>query len=225
MLRVIGWLSALLASLIVVIAVLLAGSGSADVSFEIAKGLINLAVAVAVTGILTFVLNQRSQERARREEQHEILTEALQELKGGYEEAYQVRFHLATSPTARTLIEQMPGLGRARARLQRVQRERFILDTPVDRATQDMLDYLTDVADEYSANYSDLVRESLLEDRARQRVRSGETEQISLVPLDPARFGKLYAFMDRDNWAVSPFHKSYRIAKDHLRRRLGELNG
>jgi hypothetical protein len=67
----------------------------------------------------------------------------LPELKAAYEEVSQTRFLLATSPTPKTFMEQIPAIGGARARLQRVQRERFILDTQVEALAQSMLDYLS----------------------------------------------------------------------------------
>lgn len=176
--------------------------GSVDVSFEIAKGLISLIVAIIVTGFVTFLLNRHSQERARRDERVKTLTGALQELKPAYEEGSQTRFMLGTSPTPETFMDQIPAIGRARARLQRVQRERFIHDTQVETLAQAMLDYLSRLGQEYRDNHPDILRDALLEEAACNAVRSGTATEPNLVHLDETKYRAVVALIDHDRWRV-----------------------
>jgi hypothetical protein len=175
--------------------------------------LISLIVAIIVTGFVTFLLNRHSQERARREERVKTLTGALQELKAADEEVSQTRFLLGTSPTPKTFMEQMPAIGRARARLQRVQRERFILDTQVEALAQAMLDYLGRLGQEYRDNHPDVLRDALLEEAACNSVRSGRASELNLVRLDKTKYPVVFALTDHDDWRAGDFHTSYRNAK------------
>jgi hypothetical protein len=215
--RVLGSLAVLLAVLVTAVGVLLGrAGGTVDISFEIAKGLISLIVAIIVTGFVTFLLNRHSQDRARREERVKTLTGALQELKAAYEEVNQTRFLLGTSPTPKTFMEQIPAIGRARARLQRVQRERFILDTQVEALAQSMLDYLSRLGQEYRDNHPDVLRDALLEEAAYNSVRSGKATDLNLVSLDKTKYPVVFALTDHDSWRADDFHTSYRNAKELL---------
>jgi hypothetical protein len=215
--RLLGSLAVLLAVLVAAAGLLLGrAGGTVDVPFEIARGLISLIVAIMVTGFVTFLLNRHSQERARRDEQVKTLTGALQELKAAYEEVNQTRFLLGTAPTAKTFMDQVPAIGRARARLQRVQRERFILGTPVETLAQAMLDYLSRLGQEYRDNHPDVLRDALLEEAACNAVRSGTATELNLVHLDEKRYPAVFALIDHDGWRAGDFDVSYQSAKKLL---------
>ena len=223
MMRVLGSLAVLLAVLIAATGVLLGhADDSVDVSFEIARGLISLIVAVIVTGFVTFLLNRQSQDRARRDERVKTLTGTLQELKAAYEEVSQTRFLLATNPTPKTFIDQIPAIGRARARLQRVQRERFILNTQVDVAAQSMLDYLSRLGQEYRDNHPDIRRDALLEESACDAVRSGTTTELKMTHLDRTKYPVVFALTDHDSWTAGQFQTSYQEAKRLIQKWISE---
>jgi hypothetical protein len=101
-----------------------------DVPLEIAKGLITLAVAVLVTGVLSFILAERNRELALHEERVRVLAAARQDFKAAYEQVHTARFFLKVHPSAKTLDEQISTLNGARERLQRVQRERRVMGLP-----------------------------------------------------------------------------------------------
>jgi len=215
--RVLGSLAILLAALMVTVGVLFTRAKSTvDVPLELAKGLISLIVAIIVTGFVTFMLNRYSQERARRDERVMTLTAAFQELKAAYEEVSQSRFLLGTSPTAKTLSEQIPAIGRARARLQRVQRERFILGTEVEILAQLMLNYLSRLGQEYRDNHPDVVRDALLEEAKYESVRSGHATELNVPRLAEANYPLVFTLIDHDSWQSGDFDVSYQKAKKVL---------
>jgi hypothetical protein len=84
---------------VVVIAILLSRAGPGiDVPPEVAKGLISLAVALLITGALSYILSERSRMQADRAEQERLLVSALQELKSAHEKVQIVQFWLSSGP-------------------------------------------------------------------------------------------------------------------------------
>ncbi|GAB2566985.1 hypothetical protein Aab01nite_45540 [Paractinoplanes abujensis] len=77
-----------------------------DVPMEIAKWLMNLAVAVVITGGLTVEINKRNLDRSKRDERTAALTQALQEVKAAYEEGLQLRKMLQQMLTSMRLLAE-----------------------------------------------------------------------------------------------------------------------
>jgi hypothetical protein len=221
--RVLAALGVLFGLLLLLIAGLFnAAQPSVDVPLEVAKGLITLAAAVLVTGVLSFVLSERNRELARQEERVRVLAAARQDFKAAYEQAHTVRFLLAVHPSAKTLDEQSSELMRARERLQRVQRERFIREnTATDSAIQAMLDYLKEILREYGTNYLLVTYEKLAEEAEHRRVVDGENIRLKDRSLlsDP-RFAALAAFISDDEYELSSFAKGYQDVKEWLEEEL-----
>lgn len=221
-------LGGVLVLLILIIARLLDASqlSGTDVPLEVAKGLINLAVAIVVTGALSFLfaslLAKQNREQSQHDERIRIITAASQDLKAGFERASLARFILSAHPSAKRLTEQLRSLAEARALLQRVQRERFLRDDPsVDRAIQRMLNYLTDLGMEYKEHYEYIASEALAEEADREKVLQGKEERAkprSLVP-DP-RFPKLAAFISDAEGPSNTFQEAYDYVKDWLELQL-----
>jgi hypothetical protein len=221
--RVLVGLSALLGVLLILIAGLLtAVRPGVDVPLEIAKGLITLAVAVAVTGVLSFLLGERNRELGEHEERVRVLTAARQDFKTAFEQVQVARFFLGVHPTAKTLHEQMSTLIGARAYLQRVQRERYIRDDQlVDDAIQDMLDYLRAISREYGANYRYITYERLAEEAEHKQLLEGQAIELKDRSLLPDhRFMMLAAFLSDDQFRSSDFAKGYRDVRRWLEKQL-----
>lgn len=200
------------------VAVLLGTSKSAvDIRLEIAKGLVNLIAAIAVTGILAFVLSQRSQAQARHDEKINLLTAALQDLKTAYERVGMARFFMSAHPSPKTFQEQIHAIAQARTVLQRMQRDRYVLGTRLDDLAQAMLTYLSNMAWEYRDNYPCIAVAALQEEQMMERARRGEAVDLSemYLVLDD-RFPMLAAFVSDDKWKSSRFQQSYSEAKQLL---------
>jgi len=106
--RVLVTLGVLLGLLLLLIAGLLtAVRPNVDVALEIVKGLITLAVAVLVTGVLSFILAERNRELGLHEERVRVLAAARQDFKAAYEQVHTARFFLKVHPSAKTLDEQI----------------------------------------------------------------------------------------------------------------------
>ncbi|MFI7677135.1 hypothetical protein [Actinophytocola sp. NPDC049390] len=212
-------LGGLVAVLVVALVVLLTlADPSADLALEGAKTAMNLIVAVLITGVLSAVLAQRATNRAAAEDRKVVLTGALRNLKAGYEQAQQARFFLAASTTAATFIEQIPRLAEARSALHLVQRERYLVGTEIDGRVQAMLDYMSDLTDEYRENYPVLAEAALREERARRRFVEGAVDVLPEPPaLSATLFPKVTEFArSPEHWRQSTFHQSYRMAKRQL---------
>jgi hypothetical protein len=209
----------------VVAAVLLfaAAGPSTDVPLELAKALVNLTVAVLITGVLSYVLTQRATRKAQLDDRARVLASALQNLKAGYEHVQVARFFLMAHPTGRTFTEQIANLMEARTYLHRVQRERFVLGTEVDDHVQEMLDYVSDLADEYRHNYTRVVDDVLREERARRRVLEGIDDHLMDIPLLSAEgFPKIAALIDESWWGNNSLHRAYRLSKKKIQDWLDE---
>jgi hypothetical protein len=227
MMKVFAGLGAVLAVLSVLLFVLLARvDPGVDVALELAKAVLTLMTAVLITGVLSAVLGQRNTRQAALDERARVLATALQELKAGYENVQVARFYLSAHRTGRTFEEQIGRLTDARTRLHKVQRERFVLDTIVDEQVQRMLDYITEIANEYRANYLQIARDALAEKRVRDDVEEGRAEDLSAVPLLPGTtFPMLVEFVDDTMWRQGDFHQAYRSAKHQLQVWLDESPG
>lgn len=246
--RVLVVLLSIVVGLLGLLAFLVSRSGltSQQVYREAAKAILTLIVALLITGILSFVLAQRAARQARDEaeraaqrardeaeraaqqarddDEARVLIGALQELKAGYERIQVARFHLSAQPTASALLKHISAISEARSQLHRVQRERFVLDTDVDNAVQLMLNYLTELANEYKANYQWITESALTEERFRKQVVEGSREHLGPVGvLDPARFELFTEFMDDARWRGGEFHRAYRQAKGLLQQWLDRL--
>jgi hypothetical protein len=221
-------LSGILVLIVALIVGLLAAArpGTTDVPLEVAKGLINLAVAIVVTGALSFLLATLLAKQAREQAQHDdrmrTLTAASQDFKAGAEQAFIVRFLISTNPSAKTLTEQLTSLVEARARLQRVQREPFLRDDPhVNREIKRMLRCLDDLGIEYRSQYPYIAREALAEEAAREAVLRGDKENAELRSLLPdPRFPKLAEFILDEGGSLRAFQESYDYVKNWLEQQL-----
>jgi hypothetical protein len=220
---VVGSLFVLLAVFIII---LLLQARDANIPLEVAKGLINLAVALLITGALSFFVTKfladRAREQAQLDERVRVLTTALQDFKGGYEQASITRFFLSASPSAKSLEERMTGLAEARARLQRVQRERFLRENkPINGTIQRMLNYLSSLGNEYRQHYSLIAMEALAEEATRQKALKDCTTNVEIKPVLPdSRFPCFSAFLSEDEWDNSTFKESYRKVKTWLEAEL-----
>jgi hypothetical protein len=214
--RVLVALGVLLGILLLLIAGLLtAVRPDVDVPLEIAKGLITLAVAVLVTGVLSFVLAERNRELALHEERARVLTTALQDFKAAYEQVHMARFFLKVHPSAKRLDEQISSLNGARERLQRIQRERFVReDQRINGTIQGMLDYLKVLTGEYGRNYLHITHEKLAEEAEHKKIQSGDDIELKERSLlsDP-RFAALAAFISDEQYRSSDFAKGYQVIK------------
>jgi exonuclease VII large subunit len=221
--RILVALGVLLVLLLFLIAGLLtAVRPDVDVPLEIAKGLITLAVAVLVTGVLSFILAERNRELALHEERVRVLAAARQDFKAAYEQVHTARFFLKVHPSAKTLDEQISTLNDARERLQRVQRERFIRENQqTDGAIQGMLDYLRSLTGEYGENYLYLTCEKLAEEAEHKKILNGDDIELKERSLlsDP-RFAALAAFVADQQYRSSNFAKGYQVVKVWLDREL-----
>jgi hypothetical protein len=214
--KVLVALGVLLGLLLLLIAGLLtAVRPDVDVPLEIVKGLITLAVAVLVTGVLSFILAERNRELALNEERVRVLAAARQDFKAAYEQVHTARFFLKVHPSAKTLGEQISTLNGARERLQRVQRERFIRENQTTDVTiQGMLDYLRGLTGEYGNNYLHLTYEKLAEEAEHKKILNGDDIELtkrSLLP-DP-RFAMLAAFVSDQQYRSSDFASGYQLVK------------
>lgn len=210
--------------LVCVLAALLQSVGSGvNLPLEVFKALMSLATAVLVTGVLSFLLSQYATQQSRRSERGAIVSAALQELKSGYERIAVARFFLGADPSGRTYQEQIAGMSEARGRLHRVQRERFIIDTDVDTYVQNMLDYLTEVADEYKAHHVRILVDSLVaERRCKEFLESATADEIDLPKLSAHEFPRLFAMLDETRWHQDAFYENYRSAKNALQEQLSQ---
>jgi hypothetical protein len=210
--------------LVIIIELLLLGPPrqNSDIGLEVAKGLMNLLSALLVTGILSIVISQRSSDRARRDDERRTLSAALNELKAGYECTLTAWFFLRSHPTGKTYLEQIEHVIAARSRLQRVQRERFVLGTEVEAAVQEMLDVLLALMSEFSHGYRQISADALTEDAVREALRSGDEEaDLAGVPaLRSTEFPHLHGFMAAGEDQSGPFHDAYKAARDGLRAKL-----
>jgi hypothetical protein len=112
---------------VVVIAILLSRAGPGiDVPLEVAKGLIPLAVALLITGALSYILSEQSRMQADRAEQERLLVSALQELKSAHEKVQIVQFWLKADTSPIQLREQIEVLIEVRAPTAHVRHERII---------------------------------------------------------------------------------------------------
>jgi hypothetical protein len=194
-------------------------------SLEFAKALISLITAVLITGILGVVLGWHSARQARREERARALAGALQELKAGFERVRNAQFLLRSNPSARAFKEQVLRISEARGHLHKVQRERFVRNTPVRRKAQLMLNGLDELFDEYRCNYPDLTRAALAEDRAEREFLDGSRAELPAVPLlPPDKYRAVYTFIDEDKFVSGPFAQAYVEAKDDLEALLDNVD-
>jgi hypothetical protein len=219
-----GVVAVLMAGLLVLLAL---ADPSADLALEGAKTVMNLIVAVLITGVLSAVLAQRATNRATAEDRKAVLTGALRNLKAGYEQASLARFHLGANMTAATFIGQVSRLTEARAALHLVQRERYLVGTEVDTQVQEMLDYMRHLADEYRENYPILNEAALREERARRQFVEGELDALPEQPtLSATLFPRVVEFVQApEQWRQGAFHQNYRKAKRQLQEWLTEPGG
>ncbi|WP_133876255.1 hypothetical protein [Paractinoplanes brasiliensis] len=112
-------------------------------------------------------------------------------LEAAHEDGNQRRVLLGVHPSARTCLEQFPTIGQVRLRLQRVQRERRILNTSVDDNIKAMLNHILLVAEEYRDNNRLSLRDAAREEAALDKVRAGVAEDLELSELDPGQFPRL----------------------------------
>jgi hypothetical protein len=231
--KVVIAVASLLALLVALIAVLLSAAGApgANVRLEVAKGLMNLAAAVLVTGALSFFLTKfladRTREQSLRDERVRVLTNALQDFKAAYGQVSITRFFLSASASATRLEERMVSLAEARARLQRVQRERFLREEEdVKKSIQKMLSYLSDLGNEYRKNYPLIAAEALAEEAERQKILKdcGTPSQARPVFLD-SRFPKFLRFLSDEGWDPSSFKEGYREVRGWLDNELDKAVG
>ena len=198
-----------------------------DVPFEVARAILNLIGALIIAGILAAVLARVAADRSAREEAHRSLTVTLQELKAAYERVQVARFHLQARTTPLTLVQQLPTFMEARALLHRVQRDRFVLGTTVEHHVQDMLDYITLIANEYRHNAVSVTQAALEEEALMQRIRDGEKAAIGDCPrLKTSSFPTTTAMLLEEPtdlqlpgtapWKNQPFHVNYRAARRFL---------
>jgi hypothetical protein len=168
------------------------------------------------------LLAEQARGQAQHDERIRTLTTAWQDFKAGYEHAIMARFFLSTNPSARTLTEQVASLVEARARLHRVQRERFIYDDPgVNEAIKCMLNYLDDLGIEYREQYPYIAREALAEEADREAVLRGEKQEVELKSLLPdPRFRRLAAFILDEKDSSNVFQESYEEVKQWLEEQL-----
>jgi hypothetical protein len=204
---------------------------SVDVPLEVSKAVLNLIGALIIAGVLSAVLAKVAADRAERDERYRSLVASLQGLKAAYERMQVARFYLQASPTARTLIGQLPTFMEAREKLHRVQRDRFVLGTPTEENIQLMLDYISALAEEYRDNAVEVTQAALAEDGLRDRIRDGQEGSVSEVaPLSSNTFIALAAFVREDGrdvsdiedryggttWRGQPYHQNYKVARDAL---------
>ncbi|TFV86503.1 hypothetical protein E4P40_12745 [Blastococcus sp. CT_GayMR20] len=209
---------------VILILVLQSVPDDAVLSLEFAKALISLITAVLITGILGVVLAHHNADRARREDRARAFAGALQDLKAGYERVQVARFLLTANPSARTLMEQVSSFSEARGQLHKVQRTRFVHDTPVEDCVQDMLDAMNGTFDEYRENHAELLRDALAEERAEKAFLDGTTDRYPAVrTLSKDCFHALHLFLeDGEAWKQGPFHRAYSKAKKTLEDQLRE---
>jgi hypothetical protein len=223
MTRVLVWLGVFLGLLLLLIAGLLtAVEPDVDVPFEIARGLITLAVAVLVTGVLSFVLAERNRELAQHEERVRVLVAARQDFKTAYGQVHVARFFLGAHPSAKTLDEQIGTVTGARERFQHVQRERSIGENKhIEAKIQDMLNYLKGLTGEYRENFLYITQERLVEEAEQKQILEGHDPELkdrSLLP-DP-RFAHLAAFVSEEQYRSSDLFKRYNEVKKWLEKEL-----
>lgn len=193
----------------------------ADVPFELLKAVLSLMTAVLVTGVLSFAISRHQAAQARRDERARVLSAALQGLKAGYERIQVARYHLRANCTAGTFLRQIDAIAEARSLLHRVQRERFIIDTPVDAAVQRMLNALDGVAEDYRRGYPLLTRLDVLEQRLYGLAVAGHPAAIDDVePLPADEFPHVHNLIGEDTWKEGAFHQGYREAKRLLQAML-----
>lgn len=211
-----------------------AAGPNVDIPFELAKATMSLISALVIAGLLSALLAWVAAGRSSREEPHQALTVDLQELKAAYERVQVARFYLQARTTARALVEQLPTFMEARALLHRVQRDRFVLGTEVEHQVQDMLDYITAIANEYRDHASRVVQASLEEEALMQHIRDGEPEAVGDgARLEPATFPRITAMLADESagdsehaatpWKQQSFHLNYRSARDSLQASMEAL--
>ncbi len=224
--RTLAWLSAFFLVLVAIEAVLLwRASSRIDVQAELAKGLMPLCAAVLVTVLITYALNQRNFERTREAEKTRILTGALQDLKAGFEHASVARYLISAHPTGKRMEEQVETIIKARATLQRMQRERFVLHEDIEDQVDMMLHYLAELVGEYRSNYGRIVTSMAREEALLSEIRQGNEGDLSEAHLiRGGDFPLLAAYLDDDQWSDSAFWHNYDAVKAVLRKRIRELD-
>lgn len=222
--RFLGPLIGVIAGLIALIGVFLWQSNQ-DVSFEIAKGLMSLTIALIVTGLLSFIITERARRRAKEDDDVQVLVGALQDLKAAFEKVAVARFFLASHPTALGFEQQMPAIAEARQRLQKAQRERLILGTDLGKEFQRMLDYLSHVGEEYLKNYDDILVASLREQGQRDKIKSGERTAMLDAPrlTDKPDIYPCLTEFTRDKWTDTKFHAIYSVLARKLADRIDKI--
>ena len=115
--KILVWLIALVALLLFAAWRLIsAAGGGANFRLELAQALINLTVALLITGVLSSVLNHRNVERSRRDDRAAVLSGALQNLKAGYERVQVARFFLPPGHRTSAARRRSASSGRQRRR-------------------------------------------------------------------------------------------------------------
>jgi hypothetical protein len=217
-------LAALIVALVILTWMLLRQSTAANMALEVAKGLISLTIALIVTGFLSFAISERSRRQAKDDDLAKVYVGALQDLKVAFEKVSYSRYFLIAHTTALTFEQQIPAIAEARQRLQKVQRERYILGSPLERDFQTMLDYLSDLAREYRDNYDVILIESLRESAQRERIKRGEVAATTLEVCDLSNetdiFPCLSEFATRGEWRGSSFFLTYNTLKRELARKI-----
>ncbi|QFU92065.1 hypothetical protein [Amycolatopsis sp. YIM 10] len=196
----------------------LAADPSVDLALEGAKTVMNLIVAVIVTGVLSVALAHRASNRAAHEERKVVLVAALRNLKAGYEQVQLARFFLSAHRTGATLVEQVSRLAEARSFLHLVQRERYLVNTEIDDHVQQMLNYIRGVSDEYLEKYQKIAEAALREERARKQFVDGAVDELPEQPvLCATEFPRLNDFVQPPElWKLGYFDQNYRAAKGKL---------
>ncbi len=178
--------------------VLAEAKSSVDVPLEVAKGLISLAVAILITGALSYVLSERTRRQTEEGETERLLVGALQDLKEAHERVQVVQFRLNADHSPMNLTEQIEVLIEVRATLQRLRHERLIRDDPnVFGQVKRMTDFIRAVGEEYARNLPVVSRLSISFNRDMQLYLAGKAASPPSVPtLNTDQFTTPNALLD-----------------------------
>jgi hypothetical protein len=198
-----------------------------DVPLEIAKGLITLAVALLITGLLSFFLAERARNRTERADMERMLVGALQDLKSAHERVQIVQFRLLAEPSPMRLREQFEELLEIRAQLQHIRHERLIRDHPdAYWPIKRMANYIRSLGGEYASNLPAITHDCIAFERDTQSYLRGTLADPPTAPkldLDSSSFRTLKTLVDNDKFKESQFRQGYREARSWIEDKLSRL--
>ncbi|MEV6648896.1 hypothetical protein [Amycolatopsis sp. NPDC051371] len=202
-----------------------AASSNVDVPLEVAKGLINLAIAILVTGGLSYFLSDRARKQAEVTEVGRLLVGVMQDLKSAHETVQVVQFRLNADCSPMRLREQIEVLIEVRANLQRLRHERLIRDdVGAYGEIKRMTNYIRALAEEYAANLPTTSELITTFERDTQQYLQSKTDHPPAMPkLEMQQFKELQNLLNDERFRNGQFYAGYMRARLWIENKLSQL--